>query len=119
MKADPGLLSLILDSWNKPIGFVDTNHEIRFMNKPARRHYSKWGDVVGKSIFHCHNENSREIIEKAYGELVDGAREVLIVNSGKHRVYMRAVRDEGGALVGYYERYGPPHRRSDEEPDAP
>jgi DUF438 domain-containing protein len=77
------------------------------MNKPARRHYSKWGDVIGKSIFACHNENSRGIIEAAFRELVSGVREVMIVNSTKHRVYMRSVKDEAGKIVGYYERYDP------------
>lgn len=105
---DSRILAMVLDSWNKPIVFVDTTHHIRYMNKPAKRHYSKWGDVVGKSIFDCHNENSKEIIEKAYRGLVDGAKEVMIVNSKKHRVYMRSVRDESGTIVGYYERYDPP-----------
>ena len=105
---DSRLLSLLLDSWNKPVVFVDTAHLIRYMNMPARRHYAKWGDVIGKSIFHCHSSTSREIIESAYHGLTDGRKEVLIVNSHKHRVYMRAVRDEDGTLIGYYERYDAP-----------
>jgi DUF438 domain-containing protein len=107
-KMDNSIPFLILDSWNKPVVFVDTNHQIQYMNKPARRHYSKWGDVVGKSIFDCHNDNSRETIEKAFRKLVDGVKEVMIVNSKKHRVFMRSVRNEKGTMVGYYERYDSP-----------
>ena len=108
-------LRLLLDSWNKPIVFVDTNHNIQYMNYPAQRHYSKWGDVIGKSIFSCHNENSQKIIEEAFLELVNGAREVLIVNSKKHRVYMRSVRNDAGSLIGYYERYDRPIQEHAEE----
>jgi DUF438 domain-containing protein len=108
MKMDVGTLLLIFDSWNKPMVFVDTGHIIRYMNDPARRHYAKWGDVIGKSLLDCHNERSREIIKKSLVELTDGAREVEIVNSAKHRVYMRVVRDDRGELIGYYERYDPP-----------
>ena len=52
------LLTLILDSWNNSVVFVDTSHVIRYMNAPARMHYAKWGDVLGKSIFDCHNPDS-------------------------------------------------------------
>ena len=108
-KANDGrILSLILDSWNKPIVYVDTDHIIRYMNTPAKRHYSKWGDVIGKSIFHCHNQESKEVIERAFADLISGVKEIMIVNSSKHRVYMRGVRNEEGELVGYYERYDPP-----------
>ena len=112
---DNRILSLLLDSWNKPIVFVDTDHNILYMNNPAKRHYSKWGNVIGKSIFHCHNEKSKEIIEKAFRALLNGGREVMIVNSPKHRVYMRSVKDEQGDIIGYYERYDPPENNDKKE----
>ena len=105
---DLRLLSLLLDSWNKPVVYVDTEHIIRYMNRPAMRNYSKWGNVIGKSIFECHNQRSREIMERAFVRLTDGEKEVMIIDSEKHRVYMRGVKDEDGELVGYYERYDPP-----------
>ena len=99
---------LILDSWNKPVVFVDTNHTIQYMNRAARRHYAKWGNTIGKSIFDCHNQNSRKIIEEAFKELAEGEEEIMIVNSARHRVYMKSVTDEKGEFIGYYERYDPP-----------
>lgn len=107
---DRHILSLILDNWDKPVVYVDVDHVIRYMNKPAQRHYKKWGDVVGKSIFDCHNEKSNGIIAKAFSELEKGAREVLVVDSKKHRVYMRSVRDGEGRFVGYVERYASPRK---------
>lgn len=102
------ILSYIFNSWNKPLVFVDTNHTIIYMNTPAKIHYAKWGDVIGKSIFHCHNEKSSQIIKDAFAKLKNGQEEVLILNNEKHRVYMRGARDEHASLIGYYERYDPP-----------
>ena len=111
-KNEGRILSLLLDSWNKPVVFVDTDHRRQYMNGPARRHYSKWGDVIGKSIFDCHNELSGETIREVFARFAEGEREVMITDSPKHRVYMRAVRDEKGEVVGYYERYDPPSRQA-------
>ena len=102
------LLTAILDNWHKPIVFVDTNHIIQYMNVPAQRHYAKWGTVIGKSIFDCHNDDSRRIIQDVYRQLEEGVEEVLIANNEKHRVYMRGIRDNHGTLLGYMERYEPP-----------
>ena len=34
-----------------------------------------------------------------------GEEERLVTDNEKDRIYMRAVRDPGGGLLGYYERY--------------
>jgi DUF438 domain-containing protein len=102
------LLSDILDSWNKPVVYVDTDHIIRYMNEPAKKNYAKWGDILGKSIFHCHNDRSCRIIESSLELLRQGVDEILITDNEKHRVYMRGVRNRDGRLTGYFERYDPP-----------
>jgi DUF438 domain-containing protein len=102
------LLTLILDSWNESVVFVDTNHIIRYMNTPAIKHYAKWGNVLGKNIFDCHNADSCQIIRDCFIRLQNGEEEVLFADNEKHRVYMRGVRDPKGNLIGYYERYEPP-----------
>lgn len=108
---EDGILSLILDNWNKPVVFVDSNHIIRYMNSPAKKHYKKWGNVIGKSIFDCHNKKSTNIIKDAFKKLEEGDEEALIVDNKKHRIYMRAVKDEKNFLIGYYERYELPNRK--------
>jgi len=102
------MLFMLLDNWNKPVVYVDRNHVIQYMNSKAKEHYSRWGDVIGKSIFDCHNENSCRIIKDVFMQLENGAEEVLFANNEKHRVYMRSIRDENGILQGYFERYEPP-----------
>ena len=104
----PELLTLILDSWNNSVVFVDTSHVIRYMNAPARMHYAKWGDVLGKSIFDCHNPDSCQIIRDCFARLQNGEEEILFADNEKQRVYMRGVRDNRGKLIGYFERYEPP-----------
>jgi hypothetical protein len=38
----------------------------------------------------------------------DGLEEQLITDDEEHRIFMRAVRDPQGRVLGYYERYEPP-----------
>src|SRR5271157_3066262 len=99
------LLNLIFDSWNESVVFVDTNHIIRYMNAPAKKHYAKWGDTLGKSVFDCHNQDSCKIIRDGFSRLQNGEEEILFTDNEKHRVYMRGVWDKKGKLIGYYERY--------------
>jgi DUF438 domain-containing protein len=102
------MLTVILDNWHKPLVFVDNDHIIRYMNKPAKKQYSKFGDVIGKSLFECHNADSCRMIKEGYAQLKAGAEEVMLEASPKHHYYMRAVRDEQGNLQGYFDRYDPP-----------
>ena len=113
------LLILIFDSWNESVVFVDTNHVIRYMNAPARIHYAKWGDVLGKSIFDCHNADSCQIIRDCFMRLKNGEEEILFTDNEKNRVYMRSVQDTTGELIGYYERYEPPVVKESTEKPKP
>lgn len=110
--SDTALLHAILDSMKHPVLFVDTGHTIRYMNRPALRHYAKDGGerLLGTSIFDCHNQESGRLIREIFTEMERGLDERLITDNDKHRIYMRVVRDPEGALLGYYERYEPPVR---------
>lgn len=103
------LMTYILDSFPYPIVFVDCDHIIRYMNKAAERHYygeRGYGDLIGRSLFGCHNENSREKITAAFEKLKKHGNEIFIGISVKNqRIYMNPVRDESGELVGYFERF--------------
>ncbi len=107
---DVALMAAMLDSLNYPYVFVDTDHIIRYMNKVAIEHYGRrWGyDLIGKSLLDCHNDRSRQTILEVTDALRRGEEERLITDNAKHRVYMRAVRDPDGNLLGYCERYEPP-----------
>jgi nitrogen-specific signal transduction histidine kinase len=110
---DTKLMAAILDSLKDPVLFCDTNHIMRYMNKAASAHYKEGRDLLGRSVMECHNERSREIIIETYAMFEAGEDERLISDTEKNRVYMRAVRNREGGVVGYYERYEPPRPAGD------
>jgi len=94
----------ILNSLVEPIIFCDVEHVIVFMNAAAlERHKDE--NLLGSSIFDCHNENSNRIIKEIFSEMQNGLEEKKIVDNDERRVFMRAVRDDAGRLLGYYERF--------------
>lgn len=99
----------ILDALPFPIVFVDTSHTIRLMNKRAKFHYYEergYRDLIGKSVFECHNETSKERILKIIERFKNHGREVfLTVTEKNERLYVTPVRDDSGELVGYFERF--------------
>lgn len=99
----------ILDSIPYPIVFVDAEHIIRYMNRTARFQYGKmrgYGDLVGKSIFDCHSDASKEKILQAVEKLKNHGNEIFLgVGVNNQRIYINPVRDDNGAFLGYFERF--------------
>lgn len=56
------------------------------------------------------------LVASSFSEMVTSGKsldylwkeERLTTDNEKHRIYMRAVRDADGQVLGYYERYEPP-----------
>ena len=103
------MFEAILDSIPYRIVFVDTYHIIRFLNKEARHHYYDvrgYGELVGKSIFECHSEKSREMLIAAVEKLRNHGNEIYLgVSVYNERKYINPVRNEKGELIGYFERF--------------
>ena len=95
----------ILDSLKEPVVFCDLDHIIRYMNKAAIAHYREGEALIGKSVLDCHNAKSQKQMLQIFSEMKEGLEERLITNNEKCRIYMRAIRDDDGSLLGYYERY--------------
>jgi nitrogen-specific signal transduction histidine kinase len=114
---DPALMAALLDSMKNPVLVADTQHVIRYMNKTAIEHFDDGAALLGRSLFDCHNEDSRRQMVEILAAMQNGLDERLITDNEKHRIYMRAVRDADGTLLGYYERYEPPAKPP--APDAP
>lgn len=103
------LLESLVDSIGQPVVFVDNDHVIRYVSRTAEVHYDvPAGELMGKSIFDCHNPESCRVIREVYTALQDGEEERLITDDYRHRIWMRAVRSPEGALLGYFERYERP-----------
>jgi PAS domain S-box-containing protein len=98
----------ILDGIREPIVFADTQHIIRYMNEAAAKQYEKRGgyELIGRSLMDCHKPSSVKKIEEAFARLRDeGLDEVELYRRPRKIAFMKAVRDESGQLLGYYERY--------------
>ena len=105
---DAALPAQILDGLVDPVLVADTEHLVVYMNSAAVAHYAGGETLIGTSLLDCHNENSREVMVEVLAALQAGEEERLILDSEEKRIYMRAVRDASGELVGYYERYERP-----------
>ena len=105
---DTALAVALLDSLTDPVLFADCDHVTRYMNAAAVEHYSDGRALIGRSLLDCHDERSVRLIHEVFAALVAGETERLITDTEKWRIWMRAVRDRDGRLLGYYERYGPP-----------
>lgn len=106
---DSETYTAILDSIDSPIVFVDNDHIIRHLNKAAKvRYYEKRGysDLIGKSLFDCHNPASKESIKRIHDRLLTGEPAIFLkVNKDQERITVVGVRSATGQLLGYYERF--------------
>lgn len=86
-------------------------HEIIYMNPAAIERYARWGGekLLGRSLLDCHGASSREMIQKVtdwFRESKDHNRIYTSYNEKENKdVYMVALRDENGSLIGYYEKH--------------
>ena len=101
-------LESLLNSIKDPILVADTNHTVQYMNKAAIEHYSEGENLLQSNLLQCHNEESQNIMIEILAEMKNGLNEKLITDNEKYRIFMRAVRDDAGELLGYFERYEKP-----------
>ena len=86
-------------------------HEIIYMNPAAKARYHKNGGdkLIGTSLLNCHNDRSCELIKKVIAWFEESAEHNVIYtfhNTKENKdVYMVALRDENGSLIGYYEKH--------------
>jgi DUF438 domain-containing protein len=104
---DRTTLIAFIESLKDPFVFADTGHVIRYMNRAAIANYDDGAALIGRSLFDCHNEKSRQVIEETLEAFHTGEEERLITVDDDKLIYMRVVRDEAGKVMGYYERYEP------------
>ncbi len=101
----------IIDSDNASVVICDKNHTIVYMNSAACKSYEKYGgeDLVSKSILDCHNEHSVAAIKTVAAAFEKNPKlnRVFTFHNKKQNkdVYMIALRDETGELLGYYEKH--------------
>ena len=101
----------IIDQDQCSVVICNLEHAIIYMNPAAVERYGKRGGagIVGQSIFACHNRQSEELIRQVvdwFAESTAHNRIYTFHNEKENRdVYMIALRDEAGTLIGYYEKH--------------
>ncbi len=101
----------IIDADRQAVVICDLNHTIIYMNPAAIIRYAKRGGekLIGQSLLNCHNEKSGEIINKVISWFNESKENNIIYtfyNEKENKdVYMVALRDENGNLIGYYEKH--------------
>lgn len=86
-------------------------HEIIYMNPAAIERYRKWGGkkLLGQSLLNCHTEEAIKKIKQTV-QWFEGSPEHNLVYTFRNEkenkdVYMVALRDRQGGLIGYYEKH--------------
>ena len=118
MNINEEILYGILDAYAYEIVFVDRNHIVRYMNKVAKQRYGQRVQI-GRSLFHCHNENSRIKIEEFLKRADNGEDEMFETLNTKtgEREFFVPVRNYEGKVIGYFERHEMPW--NEDEADLP
>ena len=99
----------VLEQDRAAVVICDLEHIIIYMNPAAVKRYEKHGDLLGKSLLDCHNEKSNEIIKRVVAWFAEDKSHNIVytfynVKENKD-VYMVALRDDDGKLIGYYEKH--------------
>ncbi len=101
------LLKSVHDADPAPIVICDLASTVVYMNPAAVARYH--ADLTGKSVLACHSPAACEKIAQVlawFAASADHNRVYTFRNEKENKdVYMVALRDERGALIGYYEKH--------------
>lgn len=101
----------IIDQDRCAVVICNLEHEIIYMNPAAIQRYEKRGGqaLVGRSLLDCHNPQSVGMIKKVILWFAESVEHNLIYTFHNEKenkdVYMVALRDGSGSLIGYYEKH--------------
>ena len=104
-------LKSVLEQDRCAVVLCDLSHTIIYMNPAAGVIYAKYGGMtlLGKSVLDCHPPKANEMIKKVVAWFGESEKHNLIYTFRNEKenkdVYMVALRDEVGKLIGYYEKH--------------
>lgn len=97
----------IIDQDNAPIVVCSLDSTIIYMNPASIARYH--ANLTGKNLQACHNAESNAKIERVlawFGESKEHNIVYTLRNDKENKdVYMVALRDGNGKLIGYYEKH--------------
>lgn len=86
---------------NCAVTVCDKEGVILYMNDKAKETFAKHGDLIGKSLIPCHNENSRAIIAKLLE--TGGTNSYTIQKNGQKKMIYQTAWKENGEVAGLVE----------------
>lgn len=106
----------VLDQDSAPVVICDLEHTVVYMNPASIARYHT--DLTGKSLKACHNADSNEKIDRVVAWFAKSKNNNTVFTSRNDKenkdVYMVALRDDNGTLIGYYEKHE--YRNREEKP---
>lgn len=106
----------LIDQDHAAVVICDLEHKIIYMNPAAMTRYGK--NLTGQCLLDCHNARSVQAIKRVCAWFLADAshnRVHTFYDAKENRdIYMIALRDEAGKLIGYYEKFE--YRDRDETP---
>lgn len=101
----------VLEQDRSAVVLCDLEHTIIYMNPAAGEQYAKHGgmELVGRNLLDCHSSQANEKIKKVVAWFRESPGHNLIYTFRNEKenkdVYMTALRDGDGTLIGYYEKH--------------
>ena len=97
----------VIDQDKAPIVICDLEHTVVYMNPASVSRYHI--GLTGKSIKNCHNDDSNAKIDRVIAWFSKSKDNNIVYTSRNEKenkdVYMVALRDDSGELIGYYEKH--------------
>ncbi len=111
------LFQSVIDQDPAPVVICDLDSVIVYMNPASVALYH--GDLTGRNLAACHSRESNEKIQRVLSWFAQSSEHNRVYTMRDDRrnkdIYMVALRDERGTLIGYYEK----HEYRDPERAAP
>ena len=104
-------LKSVIEQDRSAVVICNLQHEIIYMNPAAKERYAKRGGekLLGQSLLNCHNEESNKLINRVVAWFSESADNNILYTYRNEKenkdVYMVALRDDCGRLIGYYEKH--------------
>ena len=108
---DNNYFKSVIDADEAPVVICDLSHTVVYMNPTAGKRYEKRGGaaLIGRSLMGCHTADSNSKIERviAWFKKDPANNKVYTFRNEKENkdVYMIALRNGDGELIGYYEKH--------------
>ena len=97
----------VLEQDTAPVVICDLEHTVVYMNPASIARYHT--DLTGKSLKACHNADSNAKIDRVVAWFAESKDNNIVYTSRNDKenkdVYMVALRDDDGTLIGYYENH--------------